>query len=234
MVEPVRIGDATLYCGDCLEIMPTLGEVDGVVTDPPYGIEHIVGGYGRIVRLIKNDVDLSVTTTALKIINNVQSNIWVMVFYSPRNTATFYREIICGDYVGEIVWDKKAPGLGEGLRYQHENIALFKIGVPDKLEPMFSVLSSYRVGVVHPHEKPLPLMRRLCEIMPAATILDPFMGSGTTGVACVKLGRKFIGIELDHQYFDIACQRIEEAYAQPDMFVEPPSRAEQLVIEGVT
>ena len=52
-------------------------------------------------------------------------------------------------------------------------------------------------------------------------ILDPFMGSGTTGVACVKLGRKFIGIEIDEGYFDIACERIRKAYAQPDMFVEP-------------
>lgn len=59
------------------------------------------------------------------------------------------------------------------------------------------------------------------------TILDPFMGSGTTGVACAKMGRKFIGIELDPDYFDIACRRIEEAYAQPDMFVQPPAEAKQ-------
>ena len=58
------------------------------------------------------------------------------------------------------------------------------------------------------------------------TILDPFMGSGTTGVACVKLGRKFIGIEIDHGYFDIACRRIEKAYAQPDLFVAPPASTE--------
>ncbi len=53
------------------------------------------------------------------------------------------------------------------------------------------------------------------------TVLDPFMGSGTTGVACAKLGRRFIGIEIDESYFDIACRRIEEAYRQPDMFIEP-------------
>ena len=61
----------------------------------------------------------------------------------------------------------------------------------------------------------------------AITILDPFMGSGTTGVACVKLGRKFIGIEIEPKYFDIACKRIEEAYKQPDFFVEPPKKSEQ-------
>jgi DNA modification methylase len=59
------------------------------------------------------------------------------------------------------------------------------------------------------------------------TILDPFMGSGTTGVACAKLGRKFIGIEIEHKYFDIACRRIEAAYAQPDMFIAPPAKAVQ-------
>ena len=58
------------------------------------------------------------------------------------------------------------------------------------------------------------------------TILDPFMGSGTTGVACVKLGRKFIGIEIDEKYFDIACKRIEQAYAQPDLFVAAPQNTE--------
>ena len=69
-------------------------------------------------------------------------------------------------------------------------------------------------------------MRRCIGFLPenSQTILDPFMGSGTTGVACVKLGRKFTGIELDADYFDIACERIREAYKQPDMFVEQPSK----------
>lgn len=62
----------------------------------------------------------------------------------------------------------------------------------------------------------------------AGVVLDPFMGSGTTGVACVKLGRKFIGIELEPKYFDIACKRIEQAYKQPDMFIEQPKKAEQV------
>jgi DNA modification methylase len=71
----------------------------------------------------------------------------------------------------------------------------------------------------HPTQKPLDLMRWCIKRMKASTILDPFMGSGTTGVACVKLGRKFIGIEIEPKYFNIACKRIEQAYAQPDLFV---------------
>ena len=82
----------------------------------------------------------------------------------------------------------------------------------------------------HPCEKPVAVMEWCLGFLPnAETILDPFMGSGTTGVACVKLGRKFTGIELDPDYFEIACKRIEEAYKQPDMFVEAEKpRAEQM------
>ena len=77
---------------------------------------------------------------------------------------------------------------------------------------------------VHPTQKPAPLMEWCLDFLPnAETILDPFMGSGTTLVACAKLGRKGIGIELDPDYFDIACKRVEEAYRQPDLFVAPPS-----------
>ncbi len=77
----------------------------------------------------------------------------------------------------------------------------------------------------HPTEKPLPLMQWCVGMVDGETILDPFMGSGTTGVACVKLGRKFIGIEIDEGYFNIACKRIRDAYNQPDMFVEAAKTA---------
>ena len=73
-------------------------------------------------------------------------------------------------------------------------------------------------------------MKQLLEVIDANTILDPFMGSGSTGVACAMMGRKFIGVELDQKYFDIACQRIEKAYQQPDLFVEQP-KPEQEVME---
>ena len=80
----------------------------------------------------------------------------------------------------------------------------------------------------HPTQKPLSIMRRsILQFPDAATILDPFMGSGTTGVACASLGRRFIGIEIDPGYFDIACRRVEAEYRQPRMFVEPPAKAVQ-------
>jgi len=87
-------------------------------------------------------------------------------------------------------------------------------------------------GKQHPTQKPLALMKWCLGFLPdATTILDPFMGSGTTGVACVKLGRAFIGVELDEGYFDIACKRIADAYKQPDFFVERPAPAEQVSME---
>jgi site-specific DNA-methyltransferase (adenine-specific) len=81
----------------------------------------------------------------------------------------------------------------------------------------------------HQTEKPIPLMRELVGLFtqPDSIILDPFMGSGTTGVAAVKLGRRFIGVEIEPRYFDIACRRIAEALKQPDFFVERPAPAKQ-------
>ena len=85
-------------------------------------------------------------------------------------------------------------------------------------------------GAVHPTQKPLALIKWCLKFLPenVGIVCDPFMGSGTTGVACAKIGRKFIGIEREQQYFEIACKRIEDAYKQPDMFVEPPKKMEQI------
>jgi site-specific DNA-methyltransferase (adenine-specific) len=229
-----KIGDATLYCGDCLELLSVIGPVDAVVTDPPYGIEKLVKAYGRSARNIIGDASLDALEDALWIIGQTQVDFWALVFYSPRVSPAFFKLEHGLRYYGEVVWDKVAPGLGNPLRYQHENIAMFRMGDPPLIEPTFSVLRSYRCGDVHPHEKPVPIMRRVCEVLSSRTILDPFMGSGTTGVACVSLGRKFIGIEIDTHYFDIACKRIENAHLQPDLFVNPLKETRQLNFEELT
>jgi site-specific DNA-methyltransferase (adenine-specific) len=215
------IGDCTLYQGDCLEIIPMLYGYDAVVTDPPYGTAA-VGGYNRAADSILNDDDLSVVSAALAAINCND----MIVFYSPRKAAEFYTELSFVPWYGEIVWDKKAPGLGGGLRYQHENIAC--AGDSSRWSGAFSIISIYRDPQKHPHQKPIQLMEILLRNFGGEHILDPFMGSGSTGVACAKMGRKFIGIELEPKYFDIACKRIEDAYAQPDMFVDPPKKSERL------
>ena len=119
-MKPVQIGDCTLYQGDCLEILPTLEPVDAVVTDPPYGTAF-VGGYSRSGAKIKNDDNLDVVVTALK---QIPEHKTLIAFYSPRICPKFYAETRFIDWTGQIAWDKKAPGLGGGLRYQHENVAI--------------------------------------------------------------------------------------------------------------
>jgi site-specific DNA-methyltransferase (adenine-specific) len=139
------------------------------------------------------------------------------------------------------IWNKGHFGLGTGFRPQHEMIihltkrapAFHHMGYGNVLD----CPRTERLGQEHPTQKPIGLMRALVEVTAPSggTVLDPFMGSGTTGVACVKLGRKFIGIEKDTEsgYFDIACRRIEEAYAQGDLFVASSSpQPEQLTLDA--
>jgi len=224
-----RIGDAVLYNGDCLEVIPKLTDISVVCTDPPYGIEDLVGGYGRSGETIANDKTLEVCMAALQAACRVAASARWAVFYSPRVRREFFATLPPELHdMGEIIWDKKAPGMGRGIRYQHENVALFYTGdVKRPTKDVFSVIRDYRSAETHPHQKPTGIIRSLVEILGDGLVLDPFMGSGTAGVACAKMGRKFIGIELDPKYFDVACERIEKAYAQGDMFVEAPSKAEK-------
>ena len=150
--------------------------------------------------------------------------------------------------VDEVVWDKgPASGAAWGnypnsprIRAQHESIYVFgNLSMPTGNGLSWGEWSKLTTSVwrvsanvdlsTHPAMMPVEVARRCVALWSDVdgVVLDPFMGSGTTGVACAKMGRKFIGIELEPKYFDIACKRIEEAYAQPDMFVEPPSKPHQ-------
>lgn len=218
-----RIGDAVLYNGDCLEVIPTLGHVTAICSDPPYGTEDIVGGYSRSGATIANDKDLKVCMAALQAACRIApAAVWA-VFYSPRVRREFFATLPPELHdLAEIIWDKKAPGMGRGVRYQHENIALFYTGDEKKLtRDVFSVMRDYRSAETHPHQKPLSLITTLCEIIGGDTVLDPFMGSGTTGVACARLGKKFIGIELDPEHFETCCRRIQDAVDKPTLFGAP-------------
>lgn len=220
MTRIVQIGNATLYNGDCLEIIPGLKGVTKVLTDPPYGIEDIVGGYGRSGETIANDRNLDVCMAALQAVCRIAPAALWMVFYSPRIKRQFF-ELLPPELhdLGEIIWDKKAPGMGQGIRYQHENIAVLYTGDPKKLtRNIFSVTKDYRCAKLHPHQKPDGLITSLAEAMGEGTYLDPFMGSGTTGVACATLGVPFIGIELDPKHFVTCVQRITNAHNAPQMF----------------
>ena len=217
------IGAATLYLGDCRDVLPTLGPVDAVVTDPPYGISlntdnsRFSGGNTASVAKRGNNVGSAGGRPIIgdegpfdpsflldlpgdKIVwgwNNYPDRLprGACLIWLKRNDAAF------GSFLSdaELAWMSKGHG------------------VYCKRDLSNAAIANDRV---HPTQKPVTLMEWCLGFVPKAqTILDPFMGSGTTGVAAVQMGRRFIGIERDEGYFDIACRRIEQAQRQGDMFI---------------
>ncbi len=214
------IGDCTLYLGDCLEVMPTLGRVDAVVTDPPFGMCFVSSHRKEDTkhRAIANDQTAD------------------MLIWAANMEATHSKYVFCRwDNLTDvpkprslITWVKNNHSMGD-LDHEHgrkTEVCLFYPGENHhfpKYRPNDVIYADRTGNNFHPTEKPVELIKQIVD-WTAGTVFDPFMGSGTTGVACVKLGRKFIGIELDEKYFDIACKRIEEAYKQPDMFIQSPTK----------
>jgi len=223
------IGDCRLILGDCLEVMPTLGKVDAVVTDPPYGIDiggaKTIGGAGKITKATeygKHDWDKNgLSQDQFDWIK--KSDEWII--WGANHLAD-----VVGKFPGALVWDKKCQN-GWNDTFSDAEIAATNIIKNTKCFRQLWVgalrTDEGSTERFHPTQKPLALMKWCLSFVKSHTILDPFMGSGTTGVVCAKMGRKFIGIELDEKYFDIACRRIEEAYRQPDLFVEQPKKINQ-------
>lgn len=221
------IGAATLYLGDCREVLPTLCGIDAVVTDPPYGIGHISNLTNHVSdkdvkgraswagRRIAGDTDTSCRDMIVEWLGDRPGAFCGTWKVAPPVTAR-----------AAIVWDKGAIfGMGDlSLPWKPSWEMIFVVGhgwrgFRDEGVLRGSVVTSWESrGRVHPHQKPVWLMGRFIEKLPhARLILDPFMGSGTTGVACISLGRRFIGIEIEPRYFDIACRRITEAQRQGDL-----------------
>jgi DNA modification methylase len=208
----VQIGECTLYQGDCREILPTLGKVDAVVTDPPYGIGR--DGKRRCSRHKGYDyLGWDAERPAAEL-------------FELLRRVSDEQIVWGGNYFADLlppggkwlVWDKC-----QRIDQSDGELAYTSMSGALRIFDMNRIVLQYD-GAVHPTQKPVELMKWSVQQLPpnSQTILDPFMGSGTTGVACAKLGRSFIGIELETKYFDIACRRIEKAYQQPDLFVEAP------------
>jgi DNA modification methylase len=206
------IGNATLHLGDCRDILPTLGKVDAVVTDPPYGI-------GADKAAAKNDGK------------------WGWAFYGKTDWDNARPPAECFDLIlaaskAQIIWggnyftDFLRPTMqwlvwDKGQRDFSLADCEFAWSSQHKASRIFDYARAKALldGKEHPTQKPVQLMKWCMTFLPdAKTILDPFMGSGTTGVAAVQMQRHFIGIEREERYFDIACKRIEDAQRQGSLF----------------
>ena len=238
----------TLICGDCLDVLPTLeaGSVDAVITDPPYcsgGVGEAqrttAKGQGLRSETIKRFgwfVGDNMTTSGLvwllrsvalesqRVVKDTGS---LLVFCDWRMLHTLAPSIesVGLRYQDLVVWDKGHFGLGRGFRRQHELVMHFTYGSPEYYDKSVgNVIQARRIGAderQHQTQKPVALMESLARVVcpPGGVVLDPFMGSGSAGVACLNTGRRFIGIEKDPGYFDIARQRLEAASAQARLAV---------------
>lgn len=217
MVEKATIGNATLYRADCREILestaggevcPLIGKIDAVVTDPPYGIAHAWKGGGKYgwgnadgYKQMRNGWDRNPPPPELllKLAAFPEAIIWGGNYFALPPSR------------GWLVWNKPERGftLAEAELAWTNFDTVIRVFDGNRSDP----------GREHPTQKPLALMQWCVDRIKSRAILDPFMGSGTTGVASIRYGRRFVGIEVEPKYFDMACRRIDEAAKQPDMFV---------------
>jgi DNA modification methylase len=212
MTKPVIIGNAELWLGDCADILPRLPRVDAVITDPPYGINkdgqtRTTGGHGgrKEYEFLGWDGDRpSIDVFEALLASADEHVIWGGNYFADLLPPT----------MRWLVWDK-----GQRINQSDGELAWTSMQSALRICTMNRV-ELLKDGAQHPTQKPLRLMKwtiAQCVKSPQ-TILDPFMGSGTTGVAAVQMGRKFIGIEREPSYFEIACRRIEDAQRTVDMF----------------
>lgn len=210
------IGNATLYLGDARDILPTLGKVDAVVTDPPYGIGEAAGkNASRTNMAVAKDYgddswdDEPITDDLIALVR--AAGRWNIIF-----GGNYYA---CPPASCWLVWDK------ENGANDFADCELAWTNIPKAVRRIkFMWNGMLRAGGEmrgdHPTQKPIGVMRWAINQLPepSRTILDPFMGSGTTGVAAMHMHRQFIGIEREPKYFAIACKRIDDAQRQGQLF----------------
>lgn len=218
------IGNQRLILGDCREVMPTLGTFDAVVTDPPYGIgrdgqKRTMGGNGgRKAYEFKywDGKRPSAEVFRLILSSAPEQIIW---------GGNYFADLLPPS-MRWLVWDKgQRINQSDGELAWTSQQAALRITEKNRVALLLE-------GAQHPTQKPVALMEWCLGFLPeAVTILDPFMGSGTTLVACQRLGRHGTGIELDPDYFEIACRRVEEVVRNPPLFIPEPPKPKQEALD---
>lgn len=244
------IGDCELYLGNSLEIMPLLGRVNHVICDPPYE-ESLHASKNSLRGRVRADSGPDLKGLDFDSIDSIRNDVvreveklcdgWFVAFCTIEGVCKWADAINESGmkYKRGCLWVKpdSTPQLnGHGPAQGAECFVTAWAGKGHAIWNAGGKRGVYthctnqpdRTGL-HPTEKPVPLMAEILRDFTnrSDVILDPFMGSGTTGVACARMGRKFIGIELDPKYFDVSCCRIEEAYKQSDMFIDAPKKIKQ-------
>lgn len=223
-MKKIEIGNATLYLGDCLDILPNLEKVTAIVTDPPYGeVNRDSNGLRNLDMGVADIVNFDEKELA-DIFSKLADSVYI---WCGTEQVSKYRESFVSNGLSTraCVWEKTNPSPMNGQHLWLSSLELCVYGKNKNAtfnehcaSPVWRLPTEPKE--FHPTAKPI----RLMEIQINAStnenniVLDPFMGSGTTGIACMNLKRKFIGIEREQKYFDIACKRIEDAQRQVTLF----------------
>ena len=235
IVREVTIGECRLILGDCREVLPGLPMVDALITDPPYDISASGGGIGgkrQYLTDIRGHIDAGFDIAMLAAFEN-----WFVFCGKPQLMALMQQAMDQGLRWQLRTWNKTNPTPltnGNYLPDTEYMIHAFKTHVWQG-KKRWIVGSVEKSGFDHPTVKPQYVMADAlqCATNYGQSVLDCFMGTGSTGVACVNLGRKFFGVERDPKYFEIACERIENAYRQAPMFpaTKQPAQHQDSLLE---
>lgn len=239
-----KIGNATLYLGDCLDLLGAIS-ADHIITDPPY--EERMQSLHAAFQLRRTDGGPQRKALTFGSVRNLRDPFldyvkqinagWLLAFCNVEGVGEWQSAILQRGlkFKTTCIWNKpdstpKLNGQGPALSYECITTTWCGGGYAKwnggGRRGVFTHCTNNRDREgTHPTEKPVSLMKEIVSLFSelGQTIVDPFMGSGTTGVACAKLGRSFIGIECHEPYFDIACRRIEQAQRQADLFIAPPA-----------
>ena len=261
ILKEERIGGQRLILGDCLQVMAQMdaGSIDMIWTDPPYGHSNHDGDLNARLNnhreieskpIANDDAEgmRRVVDGMLKEAARVLSADCCCCCCcccgggGPKPTFAWVADRMDRDgleFFHSVIWDKKNPGLGWRYRRQHEMVMVAHrsggrlLWADDDVAArnVFSMMPPRERS--HPNEKPVEMVAHFLQLHSLArqTVLDPFMGSGTTLVACERLGRRGVGVEIDPDHFDTACRRVDEATRQPDLFVAPNPKPTQEALD---